>query len=364
METIFMTNTNTEKALLPKLKNQGFIRGIYVDSDIDLNKKTKAGDTYAGGWVRVKVGESLIEVRLFQMMKTKNYKSPAREEIINPNYTGLSTFKSKYHSVVECSNKLDKLKSSGLSDEEAMQQAEQAGYTPVVIEVGGISLDVYDKPDDNGNIGDTQYRNVNGQYVRAAKDQSAEHVANFTLEAVYQSSRVETTFQDGEPLETDRTIINVLLVDDYKGIAKKTTVIAPAHDGMIAYDYLSDAFRGGEVIRLIGNLVNSKEETVEEIEVGFGQKQTKKKTKYVNEWQAVSLSAPYVEERYEIAPEALVEAQSKYLAECQVSASAKKQAPSNAGVPAPAFGVGANPAPKTDTGGGLTPEMAKSMLGF
>lgn len=368
-----MTNTNENtNTKFPKLKNKGFIRGVFIDSEINFGKKTQAGKEFANGWIKVKSGDSILQVRVMQWKMTKNWKSPNQEEIINPNYKGLETFLDKHKSVVDCSKRLDLIKQTeGLSEEDVKAKMVEEGFVPAVIELGGVVLGTYDKIGENGEI-EAHYRNLEAKYVNSAKDLTLPHEASFVLEAVLQSSRLETAPQeDGDVVETGRTIAKILMLDDYRGYAKETELVIDSNedqDGniIVAQDFLED-IESGTVMMFYGNMVNKVIVKEEKIEVGFGQAQVKKEKKFVDEWQVHSLSQPYQGEMYEIETENLLEGKKKYVADLQIQASKRASQGSNA-TTAPKIGFGGNASPspfkKASEGSGMTREAAKAMLDF
>lgn len=340
------TTNNTEKAL-PRLKNQGFIRGIFMDADVKFGQKSSTNKIFAQGWIKIKVGESIHQIRVFQMKMTKDFKT--KEDKLNERYTALDTFLTKHKSVADVNTKLDNLMASGMTQEEAEAELEKSGFKPAIVETA-VELGVYDALNDEGEF-DKQYRNLQARWVRSAKDQTAEHQATFMLEAVFLNSRIETKFVDGEEQETDRTIVSVYLLDDYRGFAKKTEVVVrPSIDGddvYVAQDFFDAEFERGQVFQIMGTIEDSKIETVTEIAIGFGKKQQKVDTQFINEWAVDSVSEPFTAEMYEIEPEALVEAQKKYMADCQTR-HADKKAKSNQG------GAGASSGAKTGFGAGAS----------
>lgn len=366
------TNTNNTEKALPRLKNQGFIRGIFMDAEIEFGKKSANDKVFAQGWIKIKVGESVHQIRIFQMKMTKDFKT--QEMKLNDRYTALDTFLTKHKSVADVNKKLDNLISTGMTKEEAQAQLDSEGFTPTIVEAS-VELGVYDALNDNGDF-DKQYRNLQAKWVRSAKDQSAEHQATFKLEGVYLNSRVETEFVDGEQVETNRTIVSIYLIDDYRNFAKKTEVVVrPVIDGdeiFVANDFFEDEFQQGQVFEMRGTIEDSKIETITEIKVGFGKKQQEVTTEFVNEWAVDSVSEPYTAEIYEIEPEALVDAQNNYSADCQTrhAERAKKGSGGNNGGAKTGFGVGATKSGSPFGGGGVAPsegaglsrEKAKDIL--
>lgn len=377
-----MTNTNNTEKALPRLKNTGFVRGIFVDADVKFGQKSANNKVFAQGWIKIKVGESIHQIRVFQMKMMKDFKT--KEDTLNKNYTALDTFLTKHKSIADVNTKLDNLMSTGLTQEQAQAELDKDGFKPAIVEAA-VELGVYDALNDEGEF-DKQYRNLQARWVRSAKDQTAEHQATFTLEAVFLGSRLETKYVDGEEQETGRTIASIYLLDDYRNFAKKTgVVVRPAIDGddiFVAQDYFDSDFEQGQVFQIMGTIEDSKIETVTEIAIGFGKKQQKVETQFVNEWAVDSVSEPFTAEMYEIAPEALVEAQKNYIADCQTR-HAEKKSKGNQGAGASSgaktgFGAGASKPNSSPFGGsGTAPSegsgmsrdvakdlMAKKMLDF
>ena len=187
-----MTNTNNTEKALPRLKNTGFVRGIFVDADVKFGQKSANNKVFAQGWIKIKVGESIHQIRVFQMKMMKDFKT--KEDTLNKNYTALDTFLTKHKSIADVNTKLDNLMSTGLTQEQAQAELDKDGFKPAIVEAA-VELGVYDSLNDEGEF-DKQYRNLQARWVRSAKDQTAEHQATFTVEAVFLGSLRETKYGD------------------------------------------------------------------------------------------------------------------------------------------------------------------------